>query len=76
MVYEAELAGLLLGLHLSQKQGKGTKQVAIGIDNQAVLKVFYSDLRNPEQHLVREALCMVNITQKCRGKTKGKIALH
>jgi hypothetical protein len=64
IVYEAELVGLILGLHLIRAVYIGDKQMAIGIDNQAVLKAFQSDLRSPGHHLAREALRLANIIQK------------
>ena len=56
-VHEAELVGILLGLHLlgTEKKTGGT-QAMIGVDNQAAIKAFDSDLRNPGHHLAREAL--------------------
>ena len=42
-VHEAELVGLILGLHLIRAICIGDKRMAIGIDNQAVLKAFQSD---------------------------------
>jgi hypothetical protein len=57
MVHEAELIGILLGLHLlgTEKKTGGT-QAMIGVDNQAAIKAFDSDLRNPGHHLTRKAL--------------------
>ena len=75
-VHEAELAGLILGLHLIKQEGTGGKRMAIGIDNQAVLKAFQSDLRNPGHHLAREALRMASMTHKRRGKNKPKLTLR
>jgi hypothetical protein len=63
-VYKAELVGLILGLYLIKQEGTRGKCMAIRIDNQAVLKVFQSDLRNPGYHLVRKALYMASMTQK------------
>ena len=75
-VHEAELVGLILGLHLIRTERIGSKRMAIGIDNQAVIRVFHSDLRSPGHHLAREALRMANIIQKRRGKTKHKLTLR
>ena len=54
-VHEAELIGILLGLHLISTDKKGRTSTAIDVDNQAAVKAFQSDLRNPGQHLVRVA---------------------
>jgi hypothetical protein len=50
--------------------------MAIGIDNQAVIRVFQSDLRSPGHHLAREVLHMANIIQKRQGKTNHKLTLR
>ena len=75
-VHEAELVGLILGLHLIRAIRIGDKRMAIGIDNQAVLKAFQSDLRSPGHHLAREALRQANIIQKRRGRTNHKLILR
>ena len=67
-IHEAELVGIPLGLHLIS--------TAIGVDNQAALKAFQSDLRNPGQHLAREAFRIANKAQKRRGKKKYTLALR
>src|SRR5579863_6174974 len=74
-VHEAELVGLVLGLHLINGQRKGHKAMAIGIDNQAMLKAFHSDLRRPGHHLAREALRMANKAKKLRGNTSYKLTV-
>ena len=67
-IHEAELVGIPLGLHLIS--------TAIGVDNQAALKAFQSDLRNPGQHLAREAFRIANKAQKRRDKKKYTLALR
>ncbi len=75
-VHEAELVGIPLGLHLISMEKKGRTSTAIGVDNQAALKAFQSDLCNPGQHLAREALRIANKAQKRRGKKKYTLALR
>ena len=75
-VHEAELVGLILGLHLIRSERIRNKQIAIGIDNQAVIRAFHSDLRSLGHHLAREALRMANIVQKHQGKTKHELTLR
>ena len=55
-VHEAELVGILLGLHLISTEKRSGTTCAIGADNQAALKAFLSQLRNPGHHLARESL--------------------
>ena len=75
-VHEAELVGLILRLHLIKNESSGGKRVAIGIDNQAVLKAFQSDLRSPGHHLAREALRMASTDQKRKRRNKDKLTLR
>src|SRR6266851_5700150 len=69
MVQEAEL----LGMHILST-GKGRKATAtISMDNQAAIKAFMSDLRNPGHHLMREALHIASKISKEKKKGgKGK----
>jgi hypothetical protein len=55
-VHEAELVGILLGLQLISTEKKAGTSCAIGIDNQAAIRGFQSDLRRPGQHIAREAI--------------------
>ena len=75
-VHEAELVGLLLGLHLAYKTGTGPNRIAIGVDNQAALMTLQSDLRSPGQHLAREILLVANRAQKTKGKINLKLTLR
>jgi len=76
MVHEAKLVGILLGMHLLNSR-KGKKASAmIGIDNQAAIKAFKSELRNPGHHLAREALYIANSIRKAKAKgSKSKDTL-
>ena len=51
-VHEVELVGILLGLHILSTKKKNGKPAMIGVDNQAAIKAFNSELRNPGHHLV------------------------
>jgi ribonuclease HI len=68
MVHEAELVGMLLGLHLATNASTMHKKIAIGADNQAALQMLQSDLRSPSQHLACEILRTANKTRKKKGK--------
>jgi ribonuclease HI len=46
-VFEAELAGLLMGLHLIEANKKGNISFSIGADNQATIKVLTSRFDKP-----------------------------
>src|SRR5712691_4761864 len=75
-VHEAELAGILLGMHLISTEKHGSTTCALGVDNQAAIKVFHSTLRSPGHHLAREILRMANQVQKRRRKGKYKLTIR
>jgi hypothetical protein len=56
MVFEAELVGILMGLHLIETNLKGNISYAIGVDNQEAIKVLASKFNKPSQYLAAEAL--------------------
>jgi len=55
-VYEVELAGILLGMHLISTEKQGNTTFAIRVDNQAVIRAFSSMIRRPSHHLARETV--------------------
>ena len=59
-VYKAELVGLLLALHLISTERCGATSCSIAVDNQAALKAFDLELRNPGHHLTQEILQLAN----------------
>jgi len=75
-VYEAELVGLLLALHLIGTEKRGATSCSVAVDNQAALKAFDSELRKPRHHLTREILQLANQIQKCRSKRKYLLKLR
>jgi len=75
-VHEAELVGMLLGLHFADKANVKYKQIAIGVDSQAALMTLQSDLRSPGQHLAREILLIANRIQKRKGRRKLKLTFR
>jgi ribonuclease HI len=75
-VHEAELVGILLAIHIIDKEAAGSITFAIGVDNQAAMKIFSSDLRIPGQHLAREILRRAAHAQKKKGKANRRITLR
>ena len=75
-VYEAELVGILLGMHLVGLEKYGSTSFVMGMDNQAVIKAFLSTLRNLGHHLAREILWMANQIQKRRQKGDSKLTIQ
>jgi ribonuclease HI len=72
-VHEAELVGIILGLQLLSTEKQGSTTCMLGVDNQAAIRSFLSEMRKPGHHLAREAL---RIATQIRGRRKrGKYAL-
>ena len=67
-VHKAKLVGILLGMHILNSRKRKKVLAVIGIDNQAAIKAFMLDLRNPGHHLMREA---AHSQQNQQGKEKG-----
>ena len=55
-VPEAELVGMVLGLHLINTEKRNQRNCALGLDGQAAIKALRSELTNPGHHLAAEAL--------------------
>ena len=75
-VHEAELVGILLGLHLISTEKRGGTTFALGCDNQAAIKAFHSNLRNPGHHLAREALRTAHQIQNSKKKTNYALTIR
>ena len=54
-VFEAELVGILMGLHLIDKTARGNTTFALGVDNQAAIKSLSSKFNQPGHYLAVEA---------------------
>jgi ribonuclease HI len=67
-VFEAELAGILMGLYMIEMNPKGNVSYAIGVDNQAALKALASNFSKPSQYLAAEALRATAHLRKTKGK--------
>jgi len=55
-VYEVELVGILLGMHLVSIKKQGNTTFAIEVDNQVAIRAFSSTMRRPGHHLARETV--------------------
>ena len=67
-VFEAELVGILMGLHLIEKTAKGNITFAVGADNQAAIKALSSKFNKPGQYLAAEAYQTAARLRKTKGK--------
>jgi len=75
-VHEAELVGVLLGLHLIGTERRSSTTCMLGVDNQAAIKAFHSDLRRPGHHIAREAILLANRIQKRRSKVTYSLTMQ
>ncbi|KAI0298315.1 hypothetical protein BC826DRAFT_951267 [Russula brevipes] len=75
-VHEAELVGLLLGLHLIKTEKRARTTCAIGVDNQATIGTIQSDLRNPGQHIAREIIRLGEQIRKTRKRSKYNLTIR
>jgi len=75
-VHEAELVGILLGMHLVSTEKHSSMSFTIGVDNQAAIRAYQSTLRKPGHHLARETLWLANQIQKRRQKGNYKLIMH
>src|SRR5260221_775414 len=53
-IYEAELVGLMLGMHLKKTEKVARCHMAIGTDNQAAISTVQKELSTPQHYLVAE----------------------
>ena len=76
MVQEAELIGLLLGMHLIKTENKGNTSYVLGTDNQAAIKTLTMDLVTLGQHIALNFLKTATTVQKKRGTGKYVLTLR
>ena len=75
-VHEAELVGILMGLHILSTEKNNGRLAMIGVDNQAAIKAFDSELRSPGHHLAREALRIAERLKKKRQRSKATLTIR
>ena len=71
-MHEVELVGILLGIQLISTERHGSMPFMLGIDNEAAIKAFQSDLRSLPvgHHIVREILQVTNHVKNLRKKIR------
>ena len=75
-VPEAELVGLILGVHLINTEKRNRKSCAIGIDSQGAIKTLLTELTNPGHHLAAEALRIATHLQNRAGNTNYSLTIR
>ena len=76
MVHEAELVGMLLGLHLIKTDRKGRTSYALGIYNQAVISALSSVIATTGQHIANEILETAARIKKQRNSSKYSLTVR
>jgi ribonuclease HI len=72
-VYEAELAGMLMGLHLIKMEGVSKVKCTVNVDNQAALTAINTKMNKSGQHLAAEILKATKQLNKSRGNSRFKL---
>ena len=75
-VHEAELVGILLGLHLIKTDRKGRTSYALGIDNQAAISALNSVKATTGQHIANEILETAARIKKQRNSSKYSLTVR
>ena len=75
-VYEAELAGILMGLHLIKTEKKNKVKSAISVDNQAALRAINSDMTKPGQHLAATIHKIVKHLEPTKGNSRFRLTFR
>jgi ribonuclease HI len=75
-IQEAELIGILLGIHLIKTEKKGRTSFALGTDNQATIKTLTIDLANPGQKIALNFLKLAESTRKSKGSARYLLMLR
>ena len=73
MVYEAELTGMILGLHLIKMECRNRTKCALSVDNQAALIAIKSKMNKSGQHLAMDLLRIAK--QLVKNLRKGRFQL-
>jgi ribonuclease HI len=74
-VYEAELAGILLGLHLIKTEKKSRVKCVIEADNQAAVQALRTDLTGPGQHIAAECQKLAKQINKSKKSRNFKLTI-
>ena len=69
-VYEAELVGMILGLHLIKTEARHKTKCVLNVDNQAALAAIKSEMNKSGQHLAANILQIAKQLLDSRGNRK------
>ena len=66
-IYDAELAGLAMGLHLIKTERKARRGTMMGADNQAAITAVQNELSTPSHYIAKDILRTAQQIKKLRG---------
>jgi ribonuclease HI len=75
-VYEAELVGMIMGLHLIKTERRNGVKCTLNIDNQAALVAIKSEMNKSGQHLTANLLQIAKQLHKRRGNGRFKLTFR
>ena len=75
-VYEAEMVGLLLGIHLIKTEPRSQTKCVLGADNQAAIQALQSELNKPGQRLAAEILRIAKQLGRERGNKNYRLTIR
>ena len=75
-VYEAELVGMILGLHLIKTEPRNKVKCALSVDNQAALSAIGSKMNKSGQHLAAAVLKLAKQLKKHGGNGRFRLTFR
>jgi ribonuclease HI len=75
-VYEAELVGMIMGLHLIKTERRSKVSCALNVDNQAALVAIKSAMNKSGQHLAANLLQIAKQLHTRRGSSRFKLTFR
>jgi ribonuclease HI len=76
MVYEAELIGMIMGLHLIKTEPRSKVKCLLNMDNQAVLTAIKSEMNKSGQHLVANILQITKQLLEQKGNSRFSLTFR
>lgn len=75
-VPEAEMVGILLGVHLIATEKRNRRSCAIGLDSQGAIQALRTELTNPGHHIAAEALRIATHLRERTGNAKYSLTIR
>lgn len=75
-VYEADLVGMILGIHLIKTEQQSTVSCVLSVDNQAALIAINLKMTRSRQHLAARLHQMMQKLHKTKGNTHLRLTFH